>query len=147
MFVVLRFLLSPDKCFHSFIETFFEEGHFGTKEACGDYCSFWNGEVGEMMGVFKKRALLSLLTTEFEIDFKPPHWRRFLSMLGKQKPLLWGDKVPKHMAAVHALVLQLIARQIIAIDTSENTKIGTDDFADKHVILHSRHQRIQTDWP
>ena len=40
MFEVLRFLVVPTDCYHSFIETYFEVGPTEEKTCCGNFCSY-----------------------------------------------------------------------------------------------------------
>ena len=40
-----------------------------------------------------------------------------------------------NMGPIHALMLQLLGKEIIALGVSDSTKIGTFDLSDSHVIL------------
>eukprot|EP00956_Cyclotella_meneghiniana_P031331 scaffold81936_cov56-Cyclotella_meneghiniana.AAC.2 len=129
---VLRFLIIPDRCYHSFIETYFEWDS-SAKVGCGDMCSFCKGHASGFTGVFKRMQVVGILTKQF---------REKLAVSGEDlKRALRDNKktiftvVPKTMGPIHALLLQLIANGILNISVSDVSKIGQPKLTTKDVVL------------
>ena len=138
MMEVLRFLLSPTECYHSFIERYFEEGDAGEKVGCGSFCSFCNGDMQELTGLFRRRRLMSVLSTDiFGQGRKAPKAREFVKALKLKKEFFFHENhVPKtNMGPIHALCLQLLGRGIIGLHSSDSSKIGTDKFDENDVVV------------
>ena len=48
MMQVLRFLVAPTECYHSFIKTYFKEDDADAKDGCEGYCSYCNGDMSAL---------------------------------------------------------------------------------------------------
>ena len=57
MFKVLRFLVTPDECYHLFIEHYLEILHDTNKVNCGLFCTFCCGDGGEFTGRFYRQKV------------------------------------------------------------------------------------------
>mmetsp|Transcript_15257 Transcript_15257/g.32285 ORF Transcript_15257/g.32285 Transcript_15257/m.32285 type:complete len:390 (+) Transcript_15257:1064-2233(+) len=134
---VLRFLVTPDECYHTHIERYFEEDSFVSRGDCGDFCSYCKGDIESLTGLFSRKLLISVLTTEVFENGKPPLFKYFMKKLKEHKEAFFHvDHVPNlKMRSLHALCLQLIAKGIVQLDTLEAPKIGTDKFGVKDVVV------------
>ena len=57
MYEVLRFLVTPEECYHSYIENYFEVAEDKNKAPCGLFCTYCRGEVKYLTDRFKKQQL------------------------------------------------------------------------------------------
>ena len=66
-----------------------------------------------------------------------PHYKAFVKSLKiKKEDIFHADDVPsKLMGPIHALALQLLAKGIIELKVSDQTKVGTDNLNGTHIIV------------
>ena len=129
-------LVVPGMYYHSFIELYFE--YIPTvKEPYGTNCSCYRGDTGEYTGRFYKGQLQSILSTKVLAAGKIPHYTDLAKVLRVEEAIIFHvDDCPGvNMGPIHALMLQLLGKEIIALGVSDSTKIGTFDLSDSHVIL------------
>ena len=138
MVAVVRFLVTPDNCYHTMLENYFEFHQDESKEPCGQYCTHCLGLVPDFTKRFKRGSIKSLLSKAvFDKDSKP-NVRAFMKILKDNKgDLFHVDDIPKHfMVPLHAFALQLFAKEIIGFRISDTTKIGTKDLKLDHVLIN-----------
>ena len=142
---VLRYLVIPGCCCHTFIEQYFEydgraPGNIEweareDKEDCGLYCSHCLGDVPHFTKRVSKHGVVSFLTVKVFSVAKNSTCAQFMkAMKGNKQLLFHADDVPKgtKMGQIHALALQLLANGIIGLVVEDQTKIGTDKLNQDH---------------
>ena len=137
MHEVLELLVTPTTCYHSFIERYFERKE-REKVDCGVFCSYCNGDMNKFTKSVYKKAVVSILTTKVFAAGRTPLPSDFIKDLkADMAKIFHKDDMPKNkkMGQIHALGLQLLAKQIIALSVTDCTKIGTNDFCDKHLAV------------
>jgi len=137
---VLRYLLIPNKCFHSGVESYFGEDTNSSSNPCRDSCSFCTGIHKELTGEFNKRKLVGLLTTEFFNGVAPKHDKFTKFVKDKRNDIFEEGQAPgKLVGPIHALCLQLIAKGLVELDinTSEKKYVGTDKLQSNHVVIRA----------
>ena len=79
-----------------------------------------------------------LLSTKVLANGKTAHCSDFVKALKVDKDNIFhASDVPKdEMGPIHALVLQLIAKGIVALGISDSTKMGTAKLKDNDVMLY-----------
>ena len=130
-------LVTPTTCYHSFIELYFELVPTD-KLPCQNNYSYSRGDTSQFTGKFKKKALQSLLSTKVLANGKTPQYKSFVKSLKENKTTIFhADNIPgTKMGPIHALVLQLLGKGIIAFDIADSTKVGTKELNDSHVIFY-----------
>ena len=95
------------------------------------------GEVKEQTGRFYKWRLISVLATEIFVVGKTPHYKSMVKMIKERKEYIFHQNdVPEvKMAPIHALVLQLLAKGILALGVLDTTKIGKKKSSAAHVSM------------
>ena len=135
MHEVLQFLVTPETCYHSFMETYFER-ESRPKTECGQFCSYCLGQIkGFTKRVYKKK-LISLISAKL-LNSTKVTCKAFVNALKSEKQTIFHEKdvSGKKMFQIHALGLQLVAKGIIALSISDTTKIGTKDLCGNHLIV------------
>ncbi len=135
MMEVLQFLVTPGDCYHTLLENYFEVDSDSTKEPCGTFCSFCQGEVGFFTKRFLKDVVMSVLTETIFSPTNCPTCKSFIkSLKAKKADIFHLEDVPKRlMGPIHGVALQLFAKGIIGLAVSDSTKIGAKDLNPKHV--------------
>jgi len=134
---VLMGFITPDECYHSYIERYFETDP-EEKEGCGLYCSFCTGEVKEFTGRFYKDELVSINTMDVFTNGINPKYRCFIKAMKAKKDILFHkEDIPSvRMGPIHAIALQLLSKGIISFSISDKTRIGDETkLNDNHVIV------------
>jgi hypothetical protein len=114
---VLQFLVVPETCYHSYIERYFEHGHWATlpKQNCGNMCSFCLNETSSFTGIFNRLQVVDVLTTCVDgklyvgTDIVKKAIKTARKRIFQSNPS-GGDTSP-----IHALLLQMVARNILKI--------------------------------
>jgi hypothetical protein len=145
---VLKFLVTPDCCYHTFIEQYFEwEGRNNkeiewvarsTKVKCGSFCSKCIGDIADFTKRVSKAGVVSFLTTKVFSAVNKPTVSAFIKAMKKHKGMLFhANDVPKgtKMGQIHALALILLARGIIGLTVTNQTKIGTEKINQDHIAV------------
>lgn len=124
--VLVRLFDPLSGCFHSSLEQYFEL-QVTPKTPCNQFCSNCLNEIPKQTGTFKKKKLISALATEIFTNGKTPRYKDVIkSIKGKKETIFQKGHVPdKKMGPIHALVLQLLAKGILALGVMDMTKIGT----------------------
>ena len=135
---VLRFLMLPNDCMHSFMEQYFENPQMcQTKLPCDRYCSFCIGNSAQHTGRFSKQSIVRLLSGAFNGSTITPDG--IISIVKSNKTTIFhDDDIPtSHVGPIHALCLQLLAKGIIKLAIAdEYTKhIGSFGLMQKHVVV------------
>ena len=109
LLVVVQFLMTPDMCYHSFVETYFEWTH-GCKQPCLSMCSYCNGDCKQVTGLVYRSKLTSFISQLFQKN-QSLTASKLKKAMKERKTVLWHpDFLPKaSMKPIHALLLQLIA--------------------------------------
>ena len=134
---VIQFLIVPSKCYHSFIEDYFERYDQPAKTGCRSYCSFCLDENDDFTGKVFKKSILHVLLTKLFGKGNAPTCSELISALkaGKDK-IFHPDNMPnKNVGQIHGLALQLLAKGIIGMDVPDKSKIGTTNLGKKHLVL------------
>ena len=83
--IVLRFLLVPTTCYHTFIENSFERAPSQSKSNCETCCFLCRGEIAKLTGRIQKKNLILYLTKLFATGKPLPSPKDFLKSLKGQK--------------------------------------------------------------
>ena len=88
-------------------------------------------------GRFYKLRLISVLTTDIFVEGKTPHYKSMVKIIKERKEYIFhkNDVPEKKMAPIHALILQLLAKGILALGVLDMTKIGKKKFSAAHVSM------------
>ena len=127
---VLRLLVIPTQCYHVAIERYFEwDVH--TDGNCDNMCSYCCGLTGGLTGQFKRRQFEQVLTGVFsaQLSISPDDLKKALRRAGSKI----FNRTPKNAGPVHALMLQLVANDIIKLGVSDKNKVGTNKLTTKDV--------------
>ena len=131
---VVKLLLHTEACYHTSLENYFEVEPEQHKQPCGSFCSSCDGSIRKSSGVFFRRALMSVLATNINgrSNVTP---KALIKMLKSNKHLIFHkDHVPNTtMSQYHALALQLIAKGVIGLNVTENSKIGTNKISTDNI--------------
>jgi superfamily II DNA helicase RecQ len=129
---VISFLLLPQMCYHSFIESYFEWNEI-TKNPCLDQCSYCTGATAQFTGVMKRAAIENVLCQSVlqNRNATPDSVKKDLT---KHKADIF-EVVPKSSGPIHALLLQLYASKMIRFEVRDNNVIGTDKLTTKHLYV------------
>ena len=147
VFVVLRFLVLPSMCYHTFIEQYFEpllsSGQPSHHDAtpCGNMCTYCLEGHLEFTLPFDKEALRDILMSDIfwpEGRIPLPQFQK--RMAENVLPIYGGcpefvkTVKPQH---IHALCLQLVAANFVRITVPNEKLIGTKKLnkTDLHVTL------------
>ena len=81
--------------------------------------------------------LIWVLTTDIFVEGKTPHYKSMVKMIKERKEYIFhqNDVSEVKMVLIHALVLQLLARGILALGVLDMTKIGKQKFSAAHVSM------------
>ena len=132
---VLALLFDPTSgCFHSLLEEYFEL-NVTPKTPCTHFCSNCLDELPKQTGTFKKKKLISALTTEIFTNGKTPPYKDVIKSIKERKETFFqsGHVPHKKMGPIHTLVLQLLVKGILGLGVSDMTKIGTKKMSAQHV--------------
>ena len=138
---VLKFLVVPEKCYHSFIEQHFEWEPF-PKQECETMCSKCCNECKDFTGLFYRRSVVTLLSSLFGQRRTPVSSSDLKKAFRNNKATIFhADHIPKtSVKQIHALLLQLVAKEIIQLNSFDTSNVGTKKFSDKDVcfqLIHS----------
>ncbi len=129
-------LVLPRRCYHDVIEQHFEHpGSYNSAPSCDGHCSFCDGTYVTLCGPISKAQLLCLLTTNIFENGKvsamsllstisSPSSRRY-------KEAIWRGKKFVSAGSVHALILMLIASNIVQLELDSSLSVQ------KHVPMRS----------
>lgn len=122
--------MTPDDCYHSMLERYFEVDVSATKEPCGVCCSYCLKEIGAFTKRVHRDKLQCFLSATVFTPRDRPSAPAFMKALKSAKGTLFHENdVPKKLTGqIHGLALQLVAKGIIKLDVSDKTKIGTKHF-------------------
>ena len=136
--MVVRFLVTPEDCYHTMLEDYFEFETNDTKQSCGQFCTNCLGFVPDFTKRIKRSGVKNVMSKAvFDVDSKPNVKDFMKTLKAKKDNLFHADDVPKHfMGPLHALALQLFAKEIIGFRISDTTKIGTNDLKVEHVLIN-----------
>jgi hypothetical protein len=136
---VVQFLVMPEICYHSYIELYFEHGeqNDASKQDCGNMCSACLNETKHFTGVFFRKQVVDVLSRSFigKVGVEPDALKKALKM-AKSRIFHPGHVPGNNTSQIHALLLQLVARNILTISVNDATMVGTETLAKKHVVLH-----------
>ena len=132
---VLKLLVTPSTCIHSYLEEYFESPHVEReREPCNLYCSHCVGESSNMAGIVIRPNLVNLLICDVMV-LGECTINHFIKLLYDAREQIWHSScVPnKLMGPVHALALKLFASGIVHMIVlgKDTEKIGTE-------MLHSK---------
>jgi hypothetical protein len=135
---VVQFLVMPETCYHSYIERYFEHGEWNDapKHGCGSMCSACLNETKQFTGAFFRKQVIDVLSRTFfgKVGVAPDALKNALK-LAKSRIFHPGHVPGTNTSQIHALLLQLVARNIITISVNDSTMVGTDALAKKHVTI------------
>lgn len=132
---VLVLLFDPaGDCYHLTVESHFELQQ-QQKPPCQFYCSNCLGTIKQQTGIFYKRKVISILATKIFSGGKTTHYKAVIKAIKENKAFIFHENhIPKtKMGPIHALVLQLLAKGILALGVLDMTKIGKKEFSAQHV--------------
>jgi hypothetical protein len=115
---ILKLLVLPCRCYHDVIEEYFEHPtSYESEPFCNNQCSFCDGTYANMCGPVSKARLIALLTTSVFENGKVSAMS-LLSMISspsnkRVKEAIWRGKKDVTAGSVHALILMLIAANIL----------------------------------
>jgi superfamily II DNA helicase RecQ len=135
---VLQFLVVPDTCYHSFVEQYFEHGDIASTEKadCGNMCSACLKETTGFTGTFYCSQLISVLSnTLLNKPHVGPDSLKNAIKLAKRKIFHPGHVPGSNTAPIHALLLQMVAKNILKISVGNTSVVGTQRIAKKHLII------------
>ena len=78
IFEVMRYLVTPNECYHSFIEHYFEIVHDSNTVDCGLFCKFCRRDIGGFTVCFHIQKLRSLPPNNFLKKGNMPHYKAFV---------------------------------------------------------------------
>ncbi len=115
---ILKLLVLPRRCYHDVIEERFEHPtSYESEPSCNNQCSFCDGTYANMCGPISKAPLIALLRTSVFENGKVSAMS-LLSMISSPsnksvKESIWRGKKDVTPGSVHALILMLIAANIL----------------------------------
>ena len=129
---ILNLLVLPSRCYHDVIEEHFEHPTlYDSTPSCNNNCSFCDGSYAILCGPISKAQLISLLTTNIFENGKVPAMSLLSTMSSPSnkrfKEAIWRGKKDVPAGNVHALILMLIASNILhlELDNKSSTSIPT----------------------
>ncbi len=122
---ILTLLVLPRRCYHDAIENHFENpATYESNPSCNNNCSFCDGSYINLCGTISKSNLITVLTT---ILFQKgmTNAMSLISMISSNansrvKSAIWMGKKDVTPGNVHALLLMLIASNIIQLQLVDN---------------------------
>eukprot|EP00956_Cyclotella_meneghiniana_P023788 scaffold46927_cov56-Cyclotella_meneghiniana.AAC.2 len=148
LFQVLRFVVTPTKCYHEAIEEHFENpATYESRGPCDDNCSYCLGFTRGFTGPISRQQLQAALQAHV---FAKGHVMasKLVSIITdksrkhKMRQAIFGKAVDS--GKVHALVLTLIATGMIELRLINRSLVGTDKIDMKHVTVCLGRVTIQT---
>jgi hypothetical protein len=120
LFDILRMLLLPRKCYHEMIEQKFERpSTYNGDATCNNNCPFCDGSYKLLCGHISKHQLISILTTQIFVkgNIAATSLVGMISSKTNQriKQAIWKGNANITAGHVHALVLMLVAADIISL--------------------------------
>ena len=141
LFTVLRFVVLPTKCYHVFLEEYFERpvrpntNETSARTNCGDNCSFCTTEHLSFTKQFVWDELRDVMYSCI-FDEGPVTLAAFLKGLTENVDDIYGqdEELVKSLQPgnIHALALQLVAARFVEIFVDE-AKLGTKDLNKKEL--------------
>ncbi len=151
---LLRFLVLPTSCYHDAIEKHFENpSSYDSDPSCDGNCSFCDGSINNICGgAVSKSQIISLLTTHvFDKGSVPA--LSLISMLTsptnkRRKAAIWRGKTNILPGHAHALILMLLASNIIHLQLPESSeqRTGFTPLRDVHAGLSKQFAHIDDDF-
>lgn len=142
---VLQFLVIPTQCYHLKLEAILEEGcHLPSRPPCGNSCSFClAGGQPKFSGVFKRDSLIHILRSKVLINGAANIDAVYKALNSKEcRSDLYGKSQHQYPAGtVQALVLQLVASNILEVSLEKPSLCGTNDLERKHLLLNFGFQK------
>eukprot|EP00804_Cyclotella_cryptica_P004679 CCRYP_018232-RA/>CCRYP_018232-RA protein AED:0.18 eAED:-0.09 QI:0/0/0/1/0/0/2/0/252 len=129
---VLRLLVLPSRCYHIAIEQYFEwDVH--TPGVCGNMCSYCCGETKNLTGKIHMVQLEGVLTGTLigKVSVTPGELKKAIKA-ARSKVFV---EPSKQMGPIHAVMLQLLANDIVKLGISDTSKVGKDKLSTKDVAL------------
>ncbi len=136
---ILTLLVLPRRCFHDAIENHFENpATYESNPSCNNNCSFCDGSYINLCGTISKSNLITVLTT---IIFHNGVTNAMSLVLmissnanSRVKSAIWMGKKDVTPGNVHALLLMLIASNIIQLELFDN---ATPSDANNLILLRN----------
>ena len=120
LIAIFRMLILPRQCYHEMIEQHFERpSTYNGEQTCDNNCSYCDGSYKSFCGRISKHQLMVILTTRiFEKGSIPA--MSFVAMISSKsnkriKQAIWKGNANVKPGNVHALVLMLLATNILSI--------------------------------
>eukprot|EP00956_Cyclotella_meneghiniana_P040737 scaffold203534_cov92-Cyclotella_meneghiniana.AAC.1 len=129
---VLRLLVLPSRCYHVAIERYFEwDNH--TPGVCGNMCSYCCGDTHNLTGKIHREQLEGVLTGTFmgKVSVTPDELKKAVR---DARPRIFVTPT-KQMGQIHAVMLQLLANDIVKLGVTDTSKVGKDKLSTKDVAL------------
>ena len=123
---ILNLLVLPRRCYHDVIEEHFENPcSYESTPSCDSHCSFCDGTYVTLCGPISKAQLVCLLTTNIFENGKV-YAMSLLSTISspsnkQYKEAIWRGKKDVSAGSVHALILMLIAANIVQLELDNNS--------------------------
>jgi superfamily II DNA helicase RecQ len=120
LFQILRMLILPRQCYHAMVEQHFERpSTYDGDPTCNNNCSYCNGSYQSFCGRISKHKLISILTTNI-FEKGSITAMSLVGMISSKankriKQAIWRGNTNVTAGNVHALVLMLLASNLISV--------------------------------
>eukprot|EP00956_Cyclotella_meneghiniana_P011109 scaffold15544_cov108-Cyclotella_meneghiniana.AAC.1 len=149
LFEVLRFIITPTKCYHEAIEEYFENPKtYQSRGPCIDNCSYCTKAHIEFTGRVSKPQLIAALQVHIFNNGAVSASKLVSLLTDKRRNFslrmnVWGKGVDP--GKVHGLILMLLATGMIELRVKSSKLVGTDDLKLGHVDVVMGKTTIVTD--
>jgi hypothetical protein len=123
---ILKVLVLPQRCYHDMIEERFEHpALYDSEPSCNNQCSYCDGTYADMCGPISKACLISLFTTNVFENGKISAMSLVSTISSpsnkRVKEAIWRGKKDVSAGNVHALLLMLIAANILHLSLDNDS--------------------------